>query len=229
MKWTIFQFARVVFLFAVTFFSTFLATSVRADIIFESGTLGPTGVTWNELENGTVPGTSVHGLFMPGVRFELSAPTHVTQIGGHFVSDFGGTFFGAIIVLENENDFPDSTNLSTPDLLGVATLAFPNPSAEVFGSLELRLDPGWYAMVFGSGLFGTSGSGGAVQNGTDIGNPSYIAFDPNVNWVNIDLFGTFFDNQRFVMRGQIVPEPSSMALVSFVMVALALRLTVPAR
>ena len=181
-----------------------------ADVLFESGTLGPTGIPYADL-GGAVPGTNVNPFVFPGVRFELTQPVVTSQIGGHFVVEgTAGTFFGAIVRLDDENDFPNSTDLSTPDVLGATTLTFPNPSAEVFGDLNLELDSGWYALVFGGGLFGTSGSGGAVRNGVNIGEPSYIAFDPNVNWANLDIFGTFFDNHRFVVIGSIVPEPSTL-------------------
>jgi len=108
-------------------------------------------------------------------------------------------------VLDDESDFPDSGDLSTPDVLGSTELTFPVPSAEVFGDLNLTLEPGWYALVFGSGLFGTSGNGAAPRNNT--------AFQPDsgVQWINIT---GAFSNQRFVVQGQIVPEASTVVLVS---------------
>ena len=93
------------------------------------------------------------------------------------------------------------------------SMTFPSPSAEVFGNVSVSLNPGWYAVVFGSGLFGTGGIGAAVRNGADIGNPSYIAFDPNLGWFNLDIFQDFFDNNRFVVKGSFVPEPSTFSLV----------------
>lgn len=127
--------------------------------IFESGTLGQTGQSFQE-----VPGTSVQSGIFTGVRFELAKPVFATEIGGHFVSTTPGSFFGAVVSLDDENDFPDSLDLSTPDVLGTALLTFPALSDEVFGSVSLRLDPGWYALAFGSGLFGATGSGGATRN-----------------------------------------------------------------
>jgi hypothetical protein len=176
------------------------ATNAPAATIFESGTLGPTGVPFSDL-GGTVPGTNVNPFVFPGVRFELAQPVITSQIGGHFAEENAGTFFGAIVKLDDANDFPNSNDLSTPDVLGATTLAFPNPSAEVFGDLNRALDPGWYALVFGSGLFGASGTGGAVRNGVDIGDPSYIGYDPNVGWFNLDTLPLPFDNHRFVIRG----------------------------
>lgn len=111
--------------------------------------------------------------------------------------------------MDTENDFPNSTDLSTPDVLGAALLAFPVASAEAFGELNVRLDPGWYALAFGSGEFGASGFGGMVLNNPDIGNPPYIARQPSVGWFNLaDISDAIrFDDFRFVVRGNLVPEP----------------------
>jgi hypothetical protein len=189
-----------------------LSNPASADILFESGMLGPTGVSFNDL-GGVVPGTNIQGVVFAGVRFELAQPVMTTAVGGHFVAPNTGTFFGAIIALDDANDFPNSEDLSTSDVLGHTLLTFPTSSAEVYGNLELRLDPGWYGLVFGSGLFGATTDGGAVRNGTDIGDPSYIAFGPNLKWFNLDIFQDFFDNHRFVVTGNIVPEPSSLSLL----------------
>ena len=207
---------------ALTGLTCEVANNCRAEsILFESGTLGPTGVTFEELFNGEVPGTVVGGIFT-GVRFELSEPAITTQVGGHLFARSGGTFFGAIVELENENDFPDSNNLSTSDLLGTTIIDVPAISAEVFGDLSLTLDPGWYALVFGSGLFGALGDGAAVRNGVDIGNPSYIAVQ-STNWFNLADRSLPFDNHRFVVLGSSVPEPSTICLLTIPLLFLSLR------
>jgi hypothetical protein len=185
----------------------------NADVLFESGTLGTAGVSWPDLVNGAVPGTSVHSLYFPGSRFHLSERAITTRVGGHFAAEFSGTFFGALVQLENESDFPDSTNLSTPDVMGTTVLTFPNPSAEVFGELSLSLEPGWYALVFGSGLFNTTGTGGTVRNGVDIENPSYMDFDPNLDWFNLDALQASLGRRRFVVEGIILPEPALISLL----------------
>jgi hypothetical protein len=189
-----------------------------AEILFESGTLGPTGTA-----EGAVPSTNVSASIYPGVRFQLTQPVKTELIGGHFVDDLGGTFFGAIVALEDANDFPNSEDRATPDVLGVTQLTFPVASADVFGDLSVSLQPGWYALVFGTGRFGTSGNGGATRNNTDIGDPSYIAFGPNLKWFNMDIFGDFFDNHRFVVLGEIVPEPSSISLLLVSAFGMAMR------
>jgi hypothetical protein len=182
-------------------------SSALADILFESGTLGPTGTT-----EGSVPSTNVSPNVYVGVRFEITQPVKTEQVGGHFVDDLGGTFFGAVVKLDDASDFPNSEDLSTADVLGVTHLTFPVASAEVYGNLSLSLQPGWHAVVFGTGRFGTSANGGATRNNLDIGDPSYIGFEPNLKWSNLDIFGSFFDNHRFVVIGELVPEPKSIGL-----------------
>lgn len=102
--------------------------SATAATLFESGTLGATGVTWTDLQNQTVPGTNVNSGVFVGVRFELIQPVVTSRVGGHFAGPMAGEFFGALVKLDGANDFPDSTNLSTSDVLGVTSLIFPTPS-----------------------------------------------------------------------------------------------------
>jgi hypothetical protein len=198
-----------------------------AAIIFESGTLGATGVTWSDLTSGAVPGTNIKDVVFTGVRFQLNQPVLTTQIGGHFVAQESGTFFGAIVELDDENDFPDSSDLTTSDVLGHTLLTFPVSSDEVFGDLNLSLDQGWYALVFGSGLFEATTNGGAVRNGTDIGEPIYIAFQPGSGWFNLfDLSDAVkFVNHRFVVLGNVIPEPTSLGLVMIATLCCVLRRT----
>jgi hypothetical protein len=138
-------------------------------------------------------------------------------VGGHFAAPSAGTFFGAIVALDDAYDFPDSGDLSTPDVLGDAMLNFPTTSAEVYGDPSLSLDSGWYALVFGSGLYGANGGGGAPANNPDNGDPSYIAYHPGsgVSWIDLE---TFVNDLRFVVTGTTVPEPNTLAsiFVSFV-------------
>lgn len=193
-----------------------LATGSNADTIFESGTLGTSGIPRSEITGGS----NVSPVVFVGVRFHLDQPVLTTQVGGHFVRNTGAdqSFFGAIVALDDENDFPDSGNLSTPDVVGATLLAFPEPSDEVFGDLAISLGPGWYALVFGSGLFEATGNGVALSNGVDIGNPVYIAFQPGFGWSN--LLNPIFRNFRFVVQGRVVPEPASASLAVMLLLPL---------
>ena len=67
---------------------TLTAINACAATIFESGTLGPTGIPYTGLGGGTEPGSSgVRPEVFSGVRFELSNLVQTTRIGGHFVAD----------------------------------------------------------------------------------------------------------------------------------------------
>lgn len=199
----------------LAFFGVCPAASSAA-ILYESGTLGPTGMTIEEIIANNVPGTNVNPAVFVGVRFELTQSVVTSQIGGHFVSGTNSSFFGAIVALADKDDFPNSGDLSSPDVLGTAVLTFPTVSAETLGDLALPLDPGWYALVFGSGHFGATGSGAAVRNGTDISKPSYIGFQPGVGWLSLsDLSDVVtFSNHHFVLLGARIPEPSSYAMLA---------------
>ena len=199
-----------------------ISIPTKADVLFQSGTLGPTGVSWNDLLSGKLQGSNISKNVFIGARFYLAQPATTTEIGGHFAAPATGDFFGAIVKLSGENDFPDSGDLSTPDVLGTTHLAFPSPSNEVLGSLSLSLDSGWYAVAFGSGLFGTTASGGTVQNGVDIGSPTYIAFQPGavLGWGN--LITPIFRNYCFVVEGHTVPEPNTFILASIALLSLLL-------
>jgi hypothetical protein len=191
-----------------------LAECASAAILIESGTLGPTGVSWEQVQSQTVPGTNVNASVFVGVRFELTQPVVTSQVGGHFLGPNGGELFAAIVALNDHTDFPNSDNLSSPDVLGTTRIGFPNPSSEVFGNLQVPLNPGWYALVFGSGLFEAQGFGGTVRNGLDIGDPTYIAHQPG-GWFNLsDLSDVIrFENHRFVVLGRIIPEPTAIAMM----------------
>jgi len=187
------------------------ANAFAAQILYESGTPGPTGVTWQQAIDGDVPGENVDPGSFTGARFQLTQSALVTRIGGHFVGPpaSGNTLFGAIVALSNANDFPDSVDLSSTDVLASALLTFPEPSDVVFGNLNEVLNPGWYALVFGGGRFGATGSGGVLSNGIDIGDTNYIGYLSGFGW------GTRLLSKRLVVEGVIVPEPSAIATTIF--------------
>lgn len=197
--------------------SIFFSSNLFAETIYQSGSLGQTGVPWQAVIDGTVPGTNVNPDVFVGARFKIDQPVQTTRIGGHFYGhplNPSNEFFGALIQLENAMDFPNSDDLSSADVLGVTTLTFPSPSDEVFGELSTALDPGWYAVVFGSGLFGTSAVGGALRNGVDNGPQAYIGWQPGVGWFELSLlFPPLFENHRFVVEGTIIPEPATSILL----------------
>ncbi len=197
-----------------------------AEIIYESGSLGLTGITMAELSSQTISSINANNFVFAGARFQIDQATKTTRIGGHFVAEQGGaTFFGAVVSLSDEADFPDTADLSSSDVLGVAQLIIPDSSDEVFGNLSLTLQTGWYAVVFGSGLFETSGRGAVLENGLDINSPSYIGWEinvPDTGWFNLHEIGDF-ENHHFVVEGAIIPEPATTVLLGTCGVLLLLK------
>jgi hypothetical protein len=76
--------------------------------------------------------------------------------------------------------------------------------------LTVTLNPGHYALLFGSGQFGASESGGMHDNNTDIpGSASYFAWSPfhepgQTGWHEVLPGGL-----RFVVTGTVIPEPGA--------------------
>ena len=191
-----------------------------AETIYQSGELGSTGIPAMEVGFQNVPATNVAVGRFVGSRFLIEEPAVITSIGGHFVGPFGNeesSFFGSLVSLSEENDFPDSRDLSTPDVLGHTILSFPAISEEIVGDLSLTLQPGWYAVVFGSGLFGASGRGAALTNSSDSNQASFINWSPNIpgdGWFNREILRPEINGDlRFVVNGFIVSEPSGAVLM----------------
>lgn len=207
------RFERQLLFLAAMLSCALAATNSSAATIFESGTLGATGIPRTEITGGS----NVSPVVFVGARFYIDQPVVATQIGGHFVKNIGAeeSFFGAIATLTDGDDFPDSGDLSTSDVVGTTLLAFPESSNEVFGTMAEPLLPGWYALVFGSGFFESSGSGVALNNGVDIENPAYIAFQPGFGWSNLEGFLSDF---RFLVQGRFVPEPSTYCMAFLLLV-----------
>lgn len=192
-----------------------------AAVLYESAALGETGVLPSQGHSGEVPGLNVGGGGIRGARFYLEHVSLVTGVGGHFVRNWespeNDRLFGAIVSLSGPRDYPDSENLSTDDVLADTYIKLPATSADVRGPMNLLLQPGWYAIVFGSYydgeyLFGAGGLGAMPRNNADVGDPSYIFASRNTpGWA--ELYSNFRD-VRYVVRGFVIPEPSAAVLMA---------------
>jgi len=87
-------------------------------------------------------------------------------------------------------------------------------SGDASGELSLILEPGWYALVYGSGLFGADGFGVSPISNTDIGITSYVTGQPVIPgfWGNSS---PRFTGRRFFVEGFVIPEPSTSLLMLF--------------
>jgi len=129
-----------------------VTTSAEPVRIFEWGTPGPTAQTH---------GYPIGDFSFNGLRFFLPVAVTTETIGGHFGGR--GDLFGAIVSLSGPSDFPDSADLSTADVRGTGRVVLSSGepvASQVFSALlRVGLTPGWYGLVFGSGLFGATGEG----------------------------------------------------------------------
>lgn len=193
-------------LFCLTLLTVFVNTG-HAAIIHESATLGPTG---NTLGN-TVASTQ----FM-GSRFTLNQTMVIDHIGGHLRQFENGSLFGAIVRLTSPTALPIGTPFDLGEVLAHTTFTTTFLSSDLLIPLSVTLNPGNYALIFGSGLFGATGIGSMALTNTDIpGSDSYFFWDGRTfqnsvpRWRNNSL-----NNLRFVVTGNPIPEPGTMLLVA---------------
>jgi len=191
-------------LLAALLSSVVLQAEAQNEIIFESAILGQTGRTG---------GHGISGSQLLGARFTLDTTVEVGAVGGHLVG-FGGTIFAAIISLNdgvpcffnNPNEIcPQGEPFRDEDILATTVFAPPFPSAEAFTPLSITLAPGSYGLVFGSDLFGATGTGALAPDNPDIpGQASYFFWDGrdgvfgSRQWKNGGAI-----NSRFVLLGSL--------------------------
>lgn len=181
-------------------------TPVFADVAvqLESAVLGAVG---------KFGGSSITPNQFIGWRFEIDRPLRVTEVGGHLLglSPTGpNVIFAALVALESVDVFPRGDPFLPEEIVAVATFSPPFPSAEIFTPLAADLDPGAYALVYGTGLFGATDNGG-MPNGTDQSDIAPTTIDSYI-FYGIPFFnrpplwrGPLASNMRFVIRGTAAP------------------------
>jgi hypothetical protein len=174
-------------------------------IIHESATLGSTGQT---------AGTNISSVQFLGSRFHIDTTTKVTHIGGH-MGITGGDLFGVIVslsdpTLSNPNPLPSGSPFDSSEIVASTTFNPGSPSSDFLTPLSVTLSVGYYALIFGSGQFGTMGQGFMTTNNTDIsGQASYF------HWNSSGWIDGGFVNTRFVVTGNPIPEPTTLCLMGF--------------
>lgn len=202
---------------AVVVSVTLGSTMAHADQIFASALIDP---QFNPL-NGSL--ASPNGFF--GHRFEITAEVTVRSVGAMLASsdlwDLGnGKVFAAIVGLDGSTDFPDTTDMSSADVLGATTLQIPTEfsmAEDVSANLTLDLDPGWYAMVLGSGQLGATGSA-AVSFMPVSGQalPPIFINNPSTSVWGDDIFATGSGGpttNRMFIDSDPIPEPATMVML----------------
>ncbi|MCA9198488.1 MAG: tandem-95 repeat protein, partial [Planctomycetales bacterium] len=146
--------------------------------------------------------TSINDTNYYGVRFEVTETIQVDRVGGNFQFISGTGPFAAIVQLDGPTDFPDSENLSTPDVLAttVVPVAY-QQDGDVRGDIDVTLQPGWYAVMFGTGAFGSTGITNLLLNNVPNGNQTFIHSQPTVPRFLTPTAFSGVPNARFVIEG----------------------------
>jgi len=129
-----------------------------------------------------------------GSRFTVTDTIQVCEVGGHIAGP--GVFFAAII--EMDDALPTGSPFDRAKVVATTTFFASSQSSDVLTPLDVVLEPGNYALVFGSGLFGASGSGYMPWNNleTPEGQGSFFRWDgDDMAWQNSAQEG-----KRFVVR-----------------------------
>jgi hypothetical protein len=181
------------------------------------------------LESGTQPFVNQGSLTIDvlqyiGCRFHLDRPVLVDTVGGG-IGDAGKpdpTIFAAIAALPSPNGFP----IGRPsDFQPVASTTFKTlyqsggVVVDQLFPLNALLQPGDYALIFGSGRFGTAEfpalPGAAIARGyTQTSQASFfIGRFPTLTTSRWDT-DPALHNFRFVIMGTVIPEPTTATLIA---------------
>lgn len=159
--------------------------------------------------------TSLSDTNFYGVRFEVTEPIAVNQVGGNFQFFTGSGPFAAVVSLESATDYPDSFDLSTPDVIAstVVPLAF-QQDGDVRTDLNVDLQPGWYALMFGTGKFGSTGITNLLLNNQPVGDRSFIHARVAVPEFRDPTPATGIHGSRFVLTGTAAGGATTITLDS---------------
>lgn len=174
-----------------------LGCAARADFILETATLGATGLTG---------GYTIDDTQFLGARFSVTETYAVTAVGGHLAVG-AGTYFAAIITIEGPDALPQGDGLSVDEVVAVTTSGPTDLSDDIVIPLSVVLPPGDYALVFGSGMFGTQTSDATMTgNNLDLPDASRFYWDgyglEGGGWIDDRVLGG-----RFFVVAEAVPEP----------------------
>lgn len=209
---------------AAVLFVTLFASQCWAAVILETALPGPTGFTSG--------GSLLADDQFFAARFSVDTPTQITSVGGGIGrsgSDPPGTLFAAIVSLDGPDGTPNAGPSATPadgvDPAGVVAHTLFSLSGLALGHsdhftipLPTVIEPGWYAVVFGGGLFGADGRGYLPNN--NIGIPSQYSeigwwdLRPGLWSWNTRVITNNGFGHRYVVEGFEIPEPGGFVLLS---------------
>jgi hypothetical protein len=149
-----------------------------------------------------------------GAVFTVTATESLTAIGGNFtLYGDGNSIFGAIVPVVGGALPGDVASTA------VAETLFTPAGGEQSAAISGVLTPGTYAVVFGSGLFGATGSSGLVSGQAALGAPSFVQYGGDGS-LTASAFGD--DTLRMTVSATTVPEPASALMIAFGLFALGM-------
>lgn len=186
-----------------------------SSVTLESATLGSLS---------GLPGYSIDDYQFLGWRFQINETLQVRNIGGHFAGYADREIFGAIAPLSDLTALPQGIPEDLEELsLAATTFSVPSndndpntSSVVLLTPLSVTLTPGYYALIFGSGLFGASGSDAMPfpESQQDFPNSSYFFASTSgvglaTTWRNGGISDVYFVVEGESISSTQVPEPSS--------------------
>ena len=182
--------------------ATAIATTssyAAADTLYSSADLNDFSSTF---ENGAYAIDSSNFL---GAGFHLTSASDISAIGGYFSQFSDGNIFGAIL--------SSGAAWNTVGTSALAEVTFSGSGMDQTINLNspLHLAAGDYQLVFGSGLFGATGTSALVDSQYTLGNPTLLqSFNAGTSVAALST-----PDVRMTVLGTVspAPEPESYALL----------------
>jgi hypothetical protein len=148
-----------------------------------------------------------------GWRFRVEPPgIEVERVGFYGNPRCCGTrLLAAIVELSGQLDYPDTTDLSSGDVIATTTLdPAPTPSTmrniDIEFPLSVRLDPGWHAVVFRTEVPGTQSANLACVHGPSTPGEQILFAGSSGVWVRMaNACGSFGGVLRVFVYGLTTP------------------------
>lgn len=156
-----------------------------------------------------------------GARFQFSTPVTLASVRGEFQHYAGssGSYFAALVPLASMSALPTGTPgsgvpFNPGEILAYRTFsATMGPTPQIITiPFSINLSPGVYGVVFGTGLFGTSGNGEMPAYATVPGSSDFFWSSSPWRWQDSSYNAPLFSAAQNIMIS-VVPEPSGTVLM----------------
>jgi hypothetical protein len=150
---------------------------------------------YNPIGSASALASGIYDFQFLGARFAFSNSVTVVSVGGEFYDrwGYGGSYFAALVPLPSMTALPTGNPaagvpFNPGEVLSYRTFTayFGGPPQILTIPFGIDLPSGVYGLVFGTGLFGTSASGGGMPRYNDV--PTSTGFywsDQPWRWANM--------------------------------------------